>query len=401
MRRTRVAEQEAQQRRLRMGALFLVFGSLGASAAAIPATLPAAIADAPEAAAIVGAAVPALFAGVLVGVVLSAWWARPPVHIAIAGSALQSGAFLGLLIAAGPHAMIALAALVGVGFGLVEASATGLVRDLDRASTARRLTALTGTVAIVAAALPLSVSILAPSAIANVTYVMVAVLQCLAAVALAITARDHGSTRPELHVGAVRGAGGAERAPIRLAAAGLALALAVGAESVLAGNSAIVPFVLLDLDPSHAAVGTTVFWILLASGRFAASSAMHAGATARLCLAVAGGTAAIALLVAAATVSVAPAAGTGAAALAVVAIGPMYSLLIGMALEGARARWAASALIAAGSTGGAALPFALLLAGLGAADAAMWIVLAAAIIGTACISAIASIVARRPHHQAT
>ncbi|WP_413318991.1 hypothetical protein AA0Z99_02060 [Agrococcus sp. 1P02AA] len=376
MRPARAPEPGAGPPRGSVAALFLVFGSLGASAAAIPATLPAVIARAPEAASTAAGAVPALFLGVLVGVVLSICTRRPATQVVIAGGALQACAFVALWLLQAPEALVVLAAVVGIGFGLVEASATALVRDLDRAATARRLTALTGTVALVAAALPLSVSFVSAELVAGTTYGAAAVLAAAAALATAIAAS--GRVRQRSPVAAPDGR--SVPAPVRqwlpLGAAALALALAVGVESMLAGSSAVIPYLVLGAAPAQAAIGTSAFWLLLASGRFAASTAMRLGASASSCLAVAICGSAAALATAAASVTAAPVVGAAAVALAVIGIGPVYSLVIGLTIEGARARWVIGALIAAGSAGGATIPLLLLLGALGPARGETWLVLA-------------------------
>lgn len=367
----------AAQERRHVAALFLVFASLGASAAVIPATLPAAMARAPEAATTVAGAVPALFAGVLVGVLLSMVIAVRPARVAVTGALVQAAALSALAVLGDPRALVALAGIVGVGFGLVEATATALVRDLDRAATARRLAALTGTVALVAAGLPVAVSFAPTELVAGAAAAAAAVIALAAALGLSVTAQRGSSGATPL----AQAEGGA--APPRrptIAAAAIALALAVGVESVLAGNSAVVPFLLLGVDPAQATVGTAAFWILLAGGRFATSTAMRLGATARSCLIAAVSIAVCALAIAAASLPAAPAAATAAMAVAVVAIGPVYSLVIGMTIDGARARWVVGALIAAGSAGGATMPLALLLAELHPDDAGMWVALAVAIL---------------------
>lgn len=367
-------------------ALVLLFATLGATASAVPATLPARIALEAAPATAFSAVVPALFTGVLAGVLLSMVTRGPAGRTATAGALLQAMAFGVLALATAPAVVVVLAGIVGLGFGLVESAATALVRDLGASATPRRLAALTGTVAVVAAALPLLVASAPVESAVRLTCAAVAALAGAAAIAAWRAGR-----RPELRRAVLAVAPRVEVVAARrpavvrvLASAATALALAVGAESLLAGHSAVVPFALLDADPSLAALGTSAFWVLLAAGRFAMAAALRRGCSARTGLICAALLASLGFAVASVAISPAPLVSAVGLAVAALGLGPIYSLVIGMALAAesdARARRTTALLIAAGAVGGSALPTLLLIAGLGAGSSITYAVVALSTLG--------------------
>ena len=362
-----------------LAALALLFATLGASASAVPATLPARLAVSPQLD--LAGVVPALFTGVLAGVLLSMALARVrAARLAAAGAVLQALAGGGLAVAVEPVAVVLLAAVLGTGFGLVEAAATALVRSLGAVGTPRRLVALTGSVAIVAAALPLLLAALPVAAAVPVASAVVVLLAVPAAIAA-------WRVRAAAPVAATGGAG-APRAlragGMLVAIAALALALAVGAESLLAGHSAIVLFALLEAPPTAAALGTSAFWVLLATGRFTMAAVLRRGASPRAGLVVATLLASTGFAAAAGSLEAAPLVAAAALAVAAIGLGPIYSLVLGIALASvpdSRAARATAALIAAGALGGSALPSALLLAGLGVPAPLTYAVVAATTLG--------------------
>lgn len=345
-------------RRARIG-LIAAFAGLGGTAATIPAMLPTLEARLDAS---VLSAVPLLFAGLLVGVLLSA-----PLlvrlqagTVVIAGAALQAGALLWLAAAPTLAGVLIIAACAGVGFGFTEAAGSIAAKRWASASTSRSLATLTATVAVVAALSPIAVAFL-PGGVWLVP-VLVATIHLLACGALIGSERVDSAARTETPSAAPGWAPSARRV---LVVAGLALALYVGVETVFSGWSALIPASVLDIDPQVAALGTSGFWICMAAGRLIASALLR-GALQPLvlllgCMAVA----AVALLMA---TLLAPSAlmliGLG---VAVLAMAPVYSLVLGEALDRLSPRVAARAtgpLVACGAVGGTMVPMALVAAGL-------------------------------------
>lgn len=338
--------------------LFAAFAGLGATAAVIPAVIPA---IERSLGAPVIAAVPALFAGLLVGVLASA----PALHrlgalqLAAVGALVQAAALAVAALSGGPAVFIAGAAVAGFGFGLTEAAASIAAKAASTASTARILTALTGTVAVVAAVTPLLVALSAGLSVPALALLGVSAVQLLAAAALFAGARGQ------------RGVPRQDR-PVRLRRSSLlallpiviALPLYVGVETVFAGWSAVIPSGLLGLDPAAAALGTSVFWGLMALGRFLSSALLRAGVRTQHAL-LGGMLAAAGLLgIAALSAEALPALSLAALGLTIVALAPSYALMVGLALDRideAEAATATGALVACGAAGGTFVPSALLL----------------------------------------
>lgn len=350
--------------------LFMIFAGMGASASSIPAMLPALIAREPGAASTYLLAVPALFAGLMLGVI-GCWAARQFSwrRVAASGAVLQAVALAGLASAPEARWTVLLAALVGLGFGLVECAATVGARALARLGTSRLLAALTGTVALVAAAIPALASLTPPETVVSRTFGAVALLQIVGAAA-ALLASESAEQPLEPGVAETR-----MRLSIPLLA-GLALALYVGVESLMSGGSAVVIERMLDVELSQASLGTSAFWLLLAGGRGLATGALTLRVPARVCLAMASGAAVIAFALAATVASSNAVLAVSALAVAVVALGPIYSLVIGIVLSEApvgEAGRLTAPLVAAGAAGGAAVPAAATVAGLLPGDAAIYI----------------------------
>ena len=100
------------------------FAGLGVTASFVPAVLPAA---GRATAGDLDAAVPALFGGLLAGVLASGPLLRavPAARVLQAGGALQALAVVVAACAADAAPFVAAAVLAGVGFGLVEAAGRG------------------------------------------------------------------------------------------------------------------------------------------------------------------------------------------------------------------------------------------------------------------------------------
>lgn len=345
-------------------ALVLLFGSMGASSATIPAVIPAAATSSAGELTEYLRAVPALFLGLLLGVLLSSALGRvaAPRALALIGSGTQAAGFVALTLADSALLFTVCALVIGVGFGLVEASASILARAVAGAGTARLLSGLTGTVAVVAAGVPLLVALTPLGRTPTVLFLLVAAVHLAGA---AFVARSVGSEVADDDPDAPPTSTSAEAAPrpvgllVVLAAVGGALALYVGVETVYAGWSSTIPLLVLSVSAQHAALGTSVFWGLLAVGRYVAAAVLRRTVPPLRYLLFSTTIAAAALLTTAATISTQPILATVALGIAVAALGPCYSLILGAGLSHipvARARWATGLLVACGAGGGAAVP---------------------------------------------
>ncbi|QNE35819.1 MFS transporter [Leifsonia shinshuensis] len=292
-----------------------------------------------------------LFFGLLAGVLVAAVPGIRATALLPVGLALQ-GAGLGVIAFADSTPMFFVAAATaGVGFGFVEAGATTLARVHSSTSTPARLAWLNGTSAVAAACAPLLMAVVQLDALTVTTLTIVAVP--VVGLAVALRFRSGWPSAPSPRAGRPRAAGGGRRRLLMLAAA---LFLFVGAETILSGWSSVLPQTLLDLSPAYAAVGTSVFWILMAGGRFLGAIVVRAGVQATSCFVVAG-VVASALTVAAAFITDSS---VSAVLLCVVVplVAPGYALLLGSALTGvpgSAAGRTAGWLIATGSAGGAAI----------------------------------------------
>ncbi|MDR6866184.1 fucose permease [Microbacterium resistens] len=335
-------------------ALFAAFASLGVTAAFVPAILPSA-----ERAigSDLSAAVPALFGGLLVGVLASGplLMRRPPRTALMLGSVLQAAAIVAVALADAPAVFIAAAALAGFGFGLVEASGSVSAKSAVVGSATGLLSALLGTVAVCAAATPLLV------AAASGTRPLLVVLAAVPLLAAAMLA------------GPVPAAPRAD-APARRDVRGLrfllpfavALPLYVGVETVLSGWSAAIPERILEIDPGTAALGTSAFWALMALGRFGAATLRRLSVPPLVILASATSGAAVLIATAGMLVGPAPAGALLALGAAVVLLSPSYGLILGIALDRldpARSAAVTGALVACGAVGGTFVPALILLIG--------------------------------------
>ncbi|MFJ2504247.1 MFS transporter [Microbacterium sp. NPDC087592] len=348
--------------------LFAAFAGLGVTAAFVPAILPSAER------AIGGdlsAAVPALFAGLLVGVLVSGpiLIRRPPQTTLILGSALQAAAIITVAVAGTPALFIAAAAIAGFGFGLVEASGSVAAKSVAVGSATGLLSALLGTVAVCAAVTPLLVALgsdVRPAlgilaVVPLVTIVMLAGPTPAASLAEAPAHRD------------VRGL-------LVLLPFAAALPLYVGVETVLSGWSAVIPERILDVDPALAALGTSAFWTLMAVGRFGAAALRRASVSPIWILATATSGAAVLMAAAGMLVGSEPVWALVALAAVVVLLAPSYGLILGLALDRldpARSAAVTGALVACGAVGGTFVPTLILLVGRDPASSTTFFVSAA------------------------
>lgn len=354
-------------RRTRAG-LFTAFAGLGVTAAFVPALLPSAER---AMAADLSSAVPALFAGLLVGVLVSGplLLRRSPRAAMMLGSALQAAAIVTAALAGSPAAFLAAAAVAGLGFGLVEASGSVAAKAVAVGSATGLLSALLGTVAVCAAVTPLLVA-----AGAGVR----PVLGILAIVPLLTLAMLAGPTSAAARADApahrdIRGL-------VALLPFAVALPLYVGVETVLSGWSAVIPERILAVDPGTAAVGTSAFWTLMAVGRFGAAALRRLAVRPLVILASATSGAAVLMAAAGMLVESAPAGALLALAAVVVLLAPSYGLILGIALDRldpARSAAATGALVACGAVGGTFVPTLILLVGRDPASATTFLVSAA------------------------
>ena len=375
-------------RRARAG-LFTAFAGLGVTAAFVPAILPSAeramTAD-------LSAAVPALFAGLLVGVLASGplLTRQPPRTALMLGSALLAAAVVVVALSGAPAVFIVAAAIAGVGFGLVEASGSVAAKSLAAGSATGLLSALLGTVAVCAAVTPLLVAVGSPAR---------ALLGILAIVPLLTVAILAGAAAPSARaeVPAQRDV----RGLLVLLPFAVALPLYVGVETVLSGWSAVIPERILAVDPGLAALGTSAFWTLMAIGRFGAAGLRRLSVSPIVILA--GATSVAALLMAAAGMLVdsAPVGALVALAAVVVLLAPSYGLILGLALDRldpARSAAVTGALVACGAVGGTFVPTLILLIGRDPASSTTFLVSAAL---CALVLALVLVAARSPQRTST
>ncbi|MFJ6532886.1 MFS transporter [Microbacterium sp. NPDC091662] len=364
--------------------LFTAFAGLGVTAAFVPAVLPAA-----ERAmrADLSAAVPALFAGLLVGVLMSGplLMRQPPRTALVLGSALQAAAIIAVALAGTPAVFLSAAVVAGVGFGLVEASGSVAAKSVATGSATGLLSALLGTVAVCAAVTPL---IVAAGSGAR------PVLGILAIVPLFTIAMLTGSVSSDART----------EAPARRDVRGLlvllpfavALPLYVGVETVLSGWSAVIPERILEVDPGLAALGTSAFWALMAVGRFGAAALRRLAVSPTAILASATSAAAILMATAGLLVGPAPVGALVALAAVVVLLAPSYGLILGLALDHldpARSAAVTGTLVACGAVGGTFVPALVLLIGRDPASSTTFLMSA---ILCALVPALVLIAARSP-----
>lgn len=157
----------------------------------------------------------------------------------------------------------------------------------------------------------------------------------------------------------------------------------MGVEAVFSGWSAVIVADRLTLDAQRAALGTSVFWTLMATGRLAAWWVFRTR-LARPHHLVVTAVAAGGFLALAGTGGGGPAAGVVPLGLAVILLGPCSSMILGLILililglglglaevDAAVVERVTGALVACGATGGAAVPFLALAAGQTAASPAL------------------------------
>lgn len=346
--------------------LAFAFAALGGTAAVIPAVIPALAADLGVNSAALLPAIPALFTGLLVGV-LSTSFASSSFSLTTllrAGACVQA---VGLALAAcapAPLWFVVGAALAGFGFGIVEAAGTAAVRVIGAGGMPRALTKLTLMISIVATLTPLAVLATAMAGQARLVPLLIALVQLAVAVSLrGIPAVPRRAAVDENVTGDSTAPLGGERPGdsrrIQLAFLAAALFCYVGTESVISGWSASTFEQELGASVAVAAVGTSAFWLLMSLGRMsgvALTGRVLPGRVALGCTVLI----AAALCGAAAVQALSPVGALLCLGVAVFASGSCYGLLIGIAVELTPTRHsvrASAAFVALGAAGGAAIPF--------------------------------------------
>ncbi|MGS0562373.1 MFS transporter [Microbacterium aurugineum] len=343
----------ARTRGARAG-LFTAFAGLGVTAAFVPAVLPS---TERAMATDLSAAVPALFGGLLIGVLSSGplLMRRPPRTTLMLGSALQAVAIIVAAVADAPAVFIAAAAVAGFGFGLVEASGSVAAKSVAAGSVTGLLSALLGTVAVCAAVTPLLV------AVGSGMRPLLGILAIVPLLTLAMLAGPAAPTSP-----AETPAHRDVRGLLTLLPFAVALPLYVGVETVLSGWSAVIPERILAVDPGLAALGTSAFWTLMAVGRFGAAGLRRLSVPPIVILTSATSAAAVLMATAGMLAESAPGAALGALAAVVVVLAPNYGLILGLALDRldpTRSAAVTGALVACGAVGGTFVPTVILLIG--------------------------------------
>lgn len=343
--------------------LFTAFGGMGATASVIPAAIPleAHKLDSPVSDYL--GAVPALFFGLLVGVLLASFLLRVMTAAGIlsAGSALQGSALLGAAVAADGSAFIGAAAVAGLGFGLCEASGSLVARVIAGERTSGLLSALTGTVALIAALAPLVIVAELLGGTPGPLLLTVSFVH-FATAALFFFSRTIGAeseTDPSAYL-----TGTSRRAlSLLVAPVSAALFLYVGVETIFAGWSAVIPGEILALDAAAAAAGTSVFWGLMAAGRYTTWFILKTKIGPPVVLTSTCAVASASFAIAGWIRDAHPEAALGIAAVAIACLGSVYSLVLGIGLSRVKvqdAKKAVGLMVACGAAGGACIPTAVL-----------------------------------------
>lgn len=361
--------------------LYAAFAGLGGTAATVPALIPSLE---QRLGADVLMAVPFLFGGLLMGVLASSplLIKLRAASVVATGAALQAAGLLGVTVVTTVSSALVVVLITGIGFGLTEAAGSLTVKRTTGPSTTRLLSALMGTVAAVAALSPIGIA-LVPGGMWLVPAIVL-VLHLLASLTLLrapeLIQREHALDQNAVRSadssqGRTSGIPSARRVVI---VAGVALLLYVGVETVFSGWSAVIPATVLDISPRTAALGTSAFWLCMAIGRFLASLLLHRGIRPVSLLTACLFFAALGML------TTLPFTGRPhvivGMGVAVLAMAPVYSIVLGEALDRLPSRIASRTtgpLVACGALGGTVFPAALVLGGFGPTESATAVVTAA------------------------
>lgn len=324
--------------------LLLIFGAMGAAAALVPAFLPLAASRLGVLDFSLLAAVPLMFGGLFTGVLLAPILSlrlRLTLLIQLATVALSAG-LLGLFVASSAQFFLLASAVLGLGFGTLEVSITAAFKVAGNAG-AKQLTKLN--LLFAASAMTAPIVLYAESTVFGSALILVLVAGVALVLVLGLETIQANLTEAKL-------SGSIQLWPLLIAAI-----FYVGAESILSGWSSTLVAEITNLEPARAALGASGFWALIALGRwvsFLVTPRFISASFASSFWALFG---AVTLFLAA----VLPANNwtLGLFALATVAAGPIYALLLSLVLERTVARAASTTttlLILLGASGGFLLP---------------------------------------------
>lgn len=335
--------------------LGLSFALLGAAASLLPAFIPQAAVNLGLPVTQLLNAVPVMFGGLFVGVALSPVAIRFLDATAIArfGFVLLASSLIAIPLVESPVWFISFAFLLGLGFGILEVIATSEAKKL-RTDTSQKLANLNAIFAIAALVSPLTLLLSTSLLGAPLPFFLVAILS------LGVLP-SYRSGLAKVHSPRLISKKPGFSTVVLMAAA----ISFVGAESVLSGWSATLVSELTTVNESSAALGSSAFWALLATGRIISARLSPALISNHAALAMWSALAGTALLGAWAFW---PALGAGAVlaafGLAALAAGPCYSLIIGQALDASEQQDAigvTSTIVMLGAAGGFLLPAAVML----------------------------------------
>jgi fucose permease len=343
--------------------LILSFAGLGATAATVSAVLPAMAETLAVPVGELTAAVPAVFLGVLGGVLVAplVGLRMPTASTVRIGSLLQAAGLLLAAVAGEAGWFVAGAAVAGFGFGLVEVAGSASTHSVEPSAAPQLLLRLTLVVAIVATLIPVLVLGASALGLVRVVPLFAATLQLLAA----CWPRRQTSARPTESAlrRAVEPANGDSPALGRVVLLRIGVLAAgvfcyVGIETVLSGWSAATLAVEFGAGAGVAALGTSAFWLLISLGRLSGAMADRRLAP-RVVLVVAVTGLTTAVVAAALTSDANATVSVGLSGVAVFFAGPCYAVLLGTGLgmlPATRAVPLTSTLVALGAAGGAVIP---------------------------------------------
>jgi predicted MFS family arabinose efflux permease len=326
----------------------LTFAALGGTGALFGPALPAIAQRLDVEVARASLSVSALFVGLLASVAIlqlpavRADWQLNPLRRWAA--IVQAGALLAVPLSASLWALLASSAIVGLGFGVSEATASAVaVAERDGAS---RISSLGAVFAVAAISTPAAVGLAYWGT--GVVWPAFAVVSLLH---LATTINGAPASEPSFRPAASIQR---RRTSPRL---GALLVLYVGAEVLLSTWAAEIARILLDLETSVAALAATGFWSCLAVGRWLAARWTRRIDAARLLRYVLAAAAA-ALLVAVVLGPTVATAAMIAFGVAIVMLGPAYALAlsVGSVGTGTPSVPTAARRISLGAIGGALVP---------------------------------------------
>jgi fucose permease len=325
---------------LQVGGIAAAFVGLGMSGAIPPALLPVLGRELGAPAQQMSLVLSALFAGLCVGVVLTAaiGEALAPARAVAAGAVVQGAGLVLLAAATVPLAALSGGFVLGVGFGATELSAFAVARRTEVAP-GPLLSHLTAALAVTSAVTPVVVGLLASTGYWRAALVGAAAVHAVTAVAVLLAVP--GSTP--------RPAATAWRSALRVRRAHVLVFGYVGAEVLVGAWTARLAASALGLQPAAAAAATAAFWASLAVGRVAAGLLLRGRLTAERLLAPVLVSASAWFLLAAALSGVPRAL---AVVLGLMSAGPAYGLIVATT-DGAGDRRVLGGLIATGALGGA------------------------------------------------